>query len=186
MLDAFLTRMPILPIDTGRYGSPEMRHIFDEENKLQKWLDVEAAVAEAEASVGDIPKEAADDIAKNANTKTVTLARTKEIEKETRHDLMSMVMALTEACKGEGKKYVHYGLTRWRHNVRTETRCLALRDKTPEETVETGPRTGSRWKNPRHCRNRCWTWKERAQDPGKSTESSGAKASRSCNSGNSA
>src|SRR6266705_1163821 len=95
MLDAFLTRMPILPIDTGRYGSPEMRHIFDEENKLQKWLDVEAAV----------------DIAKNANTKTVTLARTKEIEKETRHDLMSMVMALTEACKGEGKKYVHYGLT---------------------------------------------------------------------------
>ncbi|TMI37517.1 adenylosuccinate lyase [Candidatus Bathyarchaeota archaeon] len=111
MLDAFLTRMPILPIDTGRYGSPEMRHIFDEESKLQKWLDVEAAVAEAEASVGDIPKEAADDIAENANIKTVTLARTKEIEKETRHDLMSMVMALTEACKGEGKKYVHYGLT---------------------------------------------------------------------------
>jgi len=88
-----------------------MRHIFDEESKLQKWLDVEAAVAEAEASVGDIPKEAADDIAENANIKTVTLARTKEIEKETRHDLMSMVMALTEACKGEGKKYVHYGLT---------------------------------------------------------------------------
>src|SRR6266487_3765469 len=111
MLDAFLIRLPILPIDTGRYGSPEMRHIFDEESKLQKWLDVEAAVAEAEASVGDIPKEAADDIAENANTKTVTLARTKEIEKETRHDLMSMVMALTEACKGEGKKYVHYGLT---------------------------------------------------------------------------
>src|SRR5947208_4479520 len=111
MLDAFLIRLPILPIDTGRYGSPEMRHIFDEESRLQKWLDVESAAAEAEASVGDIPKEAADDIAENANTRTVTLARTKEIEKETRHDLMSMVMALTEACKGEGKKYVHYGLT---------------------------------------------------------------------------
>ncbi len=111
MLDAFLIRLPILPIDTGRYGSPEMRRVFDEESKLQKWLDVEAAVAEAEASVGDIPKAAADDIAENANTKTVTLARTKELEKETRHDLMSMVMALTEACQGEGKKYVHYGLT---------------------------------------------------------------------------
>lgn len=103
--------MTILPIDTGRYGSSEMRTIFDEENKLQKWLDVEAAVAEAEASLGDIPREAAEDIASNANTKTVTLARTKEIEKETHHDLMSMVMALTESCKGEGKKYVHYGLT---------------------------------------------------------------------------
>src|SRR2546426_8687661 len=111
MLDALLIRLPILPIDTGRYGSPEMRRIFDEESKLQKWLDVEAAVAEAEASVGDIPKKAAEDIAQSANTKSVTLARTKEIEKETRHDLMSMVMALTEACKGEGKKYVHYGLT---------------------------------------------------------------------------
>ncbi len=103
--------MPILPIDTGRYGSPEMRSIFDEENRLQKWLDVEAAIALAQAAVGDIPKEAADEIARNANTKTVTLARTKAIEKETRHDLMSMVIALTEACSGDGKRFVHYGLT---------------------------------------------------------------------------
>src|SRR6266550_5948777 len=58
-----------------------MRRIFDEENKLQLWLDVEAAVAEAQAAVGDIPKIAAQEIAKNANTKIVTLARTKEIEK---------------------------------------------------------------------------------------------------------
>ncbi len=105
--------MPILPIDTGRYGSPEMRSIFDEENRLQKWLDVEAAIALAQAAVGDIPKEAADEIARNANTKTVTLARTKAIEKETRHDLMSMVIALTEACSGDGKRFVHYGLTRY-------------------------------------------------------------------------
>src|SRR6266702_4366133 len=103
--------MPILPIDTGRYGSPEMRSVFDEENRLQKWLDVEAAIAQAQASVGDIPKEAADEIARNATTKIVTLARTKEIEKETRHDLMSMVLTLTEACSGEGKRFVHFGLT---------------------------------------------------------------------------
>src|SRR6266849_4903790 len=103
--------MPILPIDTGRYGSAEIRRIFDEENKLQKWLDVEAAIAQAQATVGDIPKSAAEEIAKNANTKVVTLARTREIEKETRHDLMSTVLALSEACSGEGKRYVHYGLT---------------------------------------------------------------------------
>ncbi len=78
---------------------------------MQKWLDVEAAIAQAQAAVGDIPKDAADEIATNANTKTVTLARTKAIEKETRHDLMSMVIALTEACSGEGKRFVHYGLT---------------------------------------------------------------------------
>ncbi len=103
--------MPILPIDTGRYGSAEIRRIFDEENKLQKWLDVEAAIAQAQALVGDIPRVAAEEIARNANTRVVTLARTKEIEKETRHDLMSMVLALSEACSGDGRRYVHYGLT---------------------------------------------------------------------------
>lgn len=88
-----------------------MRSIFEEENRLEKWLQVEAAVAKAQASVGDIPKEAAEEISKNANTTSVRLSRVKEIEKETRHDLMSMVLALSEACSGEGKKYVHYGLT---------------------------------------------------------------------------
>src|SRR5260370_31862252 len=88
-----------------------MRRIFDEENKLQLWLDVEAAVAHAQAAVGDIPKIAAEEIAKNANTKTVTLGRTREIEEATRHDLASMVQALPEACSGEGRKYVHYWLT---------------------------------------------------------------------------
>ncbi len=108
-----MTILPIdsSPIDTGRYGSPEVRKVFDEGHKLQKWLDVEAAVAKAQAAVGDIPTAAAQEIARNANTKIVTLARCKEIEKEIRHDLMSMVRALSEACSGEGKRYVHYGLT---------------------------------------------------------------------------
>jgi len=88
-----------------------MKRVFDEENRLQRWLDVEAAVAAAQAAVGDIPREAAEEISKNANTRAVTIARVKEIEKDTHHDLMSMVMALSEACSGEGKKYVHYGLT---------------------------------------------------------------------------
>ena len=126
--------MPILPIDTGRYGSPEMRLIFDEENKLQLWLDVEAAVAKAQAAVGDIPKIAAEEIAKNANTKTVTLARTKEIEEETRHDLASMVQALSEACSGEGRKYVHYGLT----SMDVEDTATALQFKRGLALIEKG------------------------------------------------
>ena len=54
--------MPILPIDIGRYGSPEMRRIFDEENRLQKMLDVEAALAWAHGEVGNIPKADAQNI----------------------------------------------------------------------------------------------------------------------------
>src|SRR5207249_10758255 len=88
-----------------------MRRIFEEENKLQRWLDVEAAVAEAQAFVGDIPKEAAEEIRRNANTKMVTLDHVKGIEKEIRHDLMALVVALSEACTGDGRKYVHFVLT---------------------------------------------------------------------------
>jgi len=54
--------MPILPIDTGRYGTPEMLKIFEEENYVQKLLDVEAALAWAHAQVGNIPKEDAEKI----------------------------------------------------------------------------------------------------------------------------
>src|SRR5947208_15127296 len=88
-----------------------MRRIFEEENKLQLWLDVEAAVAEAQACLGDIPNEAAEEIRRSANTKIVTLDHVKGIEQEIRHDLMAMVVALSEACTGEGRKYVHFGLT---------------------------------------------------------------------------
>ncbi len=102
--------MPILPIDTGRYGSPEMRRIFDEENRLQKMLDVEAALAWAHSQVGNIPKEDAQKIVEKASTKYVKLSRVKEIENEIRHDVMALVRALAEACGSSGE-YVHLGAT---------------------------------------------------------------------------
>ncbi|MCW4015661.1 MAG: adenylosuccinate lyase [Candidatus Bathyarchaeota archaeon] len=102
--------MPILPIDTGRYGSPEMRKIFDEENRLQKMLDVEAALAWAHSQVGNIPETDAKKIIQKASTKHVKLERVKEIENEIRHDVMALVRALAEVCGSSGE-YVHLGAT---------------------------------------------------------------------------
>ncbi len=102
--------MPILPIDTGRYGSPEMRRIFDEENRLQKMLDVEAALAWAHSKVGNIPKTDAQKIVEKASTKYVKLSRVKEIENEIRHDVMALVRALAEVSGSSGE-YVHLGAT---------------------------------------------------------------------------
>jgi len=101
--------MAIHPIDY-RYGSEEMRRIFEEESKLQKLLEVEAALARAHAKLGNIPKEAAKEISKKASTKYVKLKRVKEIEAEINHDLMAVVLALAEVC-GEAGKYVHLGAT---------------------------------------------------------------------------
>jgi len=100
--------MSIHPIDY-RYGSKEMRGIFEEETKLQLMLDVEAALSRAHAKLNHIPEEAANEISKKANTKIVELERVKEIEEETKHDIMAVVKALAEKCKYGG--YVHLGAT---------------------------------------------------------------------------
>ena len=61
--------MPILPIDSGRYGSKEMKEIFDEYKKLEYELKYEAEVAKAQAEINLIPKEAADRNSRNSEIK---------------------------------------------------------------------------------------------------------------------
>jgi len=102
--------LPILPIDTGRYGTPEMRRVFEEENRVQKMLDVEAALAWAHAEVGNIPRKDAERIVAAASLRHVKLERIKEIEREIKHDVMALVRALAEAC-GPSGAYVHLGAT---------------------------------------------------------------------------
>jgi len=87
-----------------------MKKIFEEANRLQKMLDVEAALAWAHAEVGDIPKRDAQRIMEAATTKLVKLTRVKEIESQIRHDVTSVVRALSEAA-GPSGGYVHYGAT---------------------------------------------------------------------------
>jgi adenylosuccinate lyase len=117
--------MPILPIDTGRYGTPEMLSIFEEENYVQKLLDVEAALAWAHGQVGSIPREDADRIVKMASTESVRLSRVKEIEREIKHDVMSLVRAFSEVCGSSGA-YIHLGVTSY--DIVDTAKALQLRE----------------------------------------------------------
>jgi adenylosuccinate lyase len=99
----------INPIET-RYRT-EIANLFTEEMKLEKWLKVEAVLAQVHAELGNIPKEAATEINRKANLKYVKLERVKEIDKEIHHDLMAMVKSLAEQCEREAGKYVHLGAT---------------------------------------------------------------------------
>jgi len=117
--------LPILPIDTGRYGTQEMRRVFDEENRLQRMLDVEAALAWAHGEVGNIPREDAEKIVRAASVKQVKLSRVKEIEREIKHDVMALVRALAEAC-GPSGAYVHLGATS--SDILDTAMALQLRD----------------------------------------------------------
>ncbi len=117
--------MPILPIDTGRYGTPEMKRIFEEETRVQKMLDVEAALAWAHGQVGNIPKRDAEKIMSSALLEQVKLSRIKEIEHEIRHDVAALVRALAEASGSSGA-FVHLGATSY--DVVDTATALQLKD----------------------------------------------------------
>jgi adenylosuccinate lyase len=90
-----------------RYTRPEMGSIWTEENRFQAWLEVEILACEAWAELGDIPKE---DVVKLRQNASFNIERIKEIEEETRHDVVAFTRAVSETL-GEEKKWVHYGLT---------------------------------------------------------------------------
>ncbi|HLM57224.1 MAG TPA: hypothetical protein VK422_14010, partial [Pyrinomonadaceae bacterium] len=60
-----------------RYTLPEMGALWSEQNKFQKWLDVEIAVCEVHAEMGAIPREAVEEIKRKA---AFTPERVREIE----------------------------------------------------------------------------------------------------------
>jgi adenylosuccinate lyase len=103
--------MPILPIDSGRYGSEEIKKIFEEEQHLRYQLDFEAAVAAAQANIKMIPQDASADIIEKAKSGKVTVKKVKQLEAVTEHDTAAIVEALSEQCSERSRPWIHYGLT---------------------------------------------------------------------------
>lgn len=90
-----------------RYSREEMSAIWSEENQFRAWLEVELAACRAWSSVGKIPAEDVDKLYENAS---FDIERIKEIEKQTRHDVVAFTRSVSESL-GDEKKWVHYGLT---------------------------------------------------------------------------
>jgi len=89
-----------------RYSRPEMSKVWSEENKYNKWLQVEIAACEAWSELGTVPKEALPEIKKAK----VNIDRLNEIMVETHHDVTAFLKAVGETIGPEGR-YIHYGLT---------------------------------------------------------------------------
>jgi adenylosuccinate lyase len=90
-----------------RYSRKEMSAIWSEENQFRAWLEVELAACRAWSSIGKIPS---DDVDKLYESAEFDIDRIKEIEKQTRHDVVAFTRSVSESL-GEEKKWVHYGLT---------------------------------------------------------------------------
>src|SRR4026209_1656654 len=105
-----------------RYTLPEMGALWSEQNKFQKWLDVEIAVCEVHAEMGTIPRDALEQIKARAQ---FSVERINEIEKTTNHDVIAYTTNLAESI-GEASRFVHYGLTS--SDVVDTANALLLRD----------------------------------------------------------
>ena len=103
--------MAILPIDSGRYGTKQMKEIFDVRRKLTYQLEIEAAVAQAQSEIGMIPKNAARNISLMTRSGKITVNRVKQLETKSDHDTAALVESLSEICKPSAKPWIHYGLT---------------------------------------------------------------------------
>ena len=91
----------------SRYSREKMTAIWSQENKYQKWLDVEVAACEAMVKLGKVPAAAVETIKAKA---VINVARIDEIEKITKHDVIAFVSSLTEKI-GEDGRFIHMGLT---------------------------------------------------------------------------
>jgi adenylosuccinate lyase len=90
-----------------RYETPEMKRIWSDENRFQKWLAVELAVCEAWTEDGRIPAEAMAEIRAKAG---FDIDRIAEIEAVTHHDVIAFVSSMAEKVGPEGR-FIHLGLT---------------------------------------------------------------------------
>ncbi len=84
-----------------------MRNVWTEENKFRAYLKVELLAAEAWSELGVVPRE---DVEKLNRDATFNIDRIKEIELQTRHDVVAFTRTVSESL-GEERKWVHYGLT---------------------------------------------------------------------------
>jgi len=105
-----------------RYTHPEMGRIWSDQQRYQTWLDVEVAAAEAMATAGIVPSDAARDIRERG---AFDIARIEEIEQITQHDVIAFTTAVAEKV-GPSARWLHFGLTS--SDVIDTAQALQMRD----------------------------------------------------------
>ncbi len=111
---------PVIP----RYTRAEMGRVWSDENRYQKWLDVELAAADTLAEAGLVPKEAAAILRARAK---VNVARINELEARVKHDVIAFTMAVGESIGDPvAARWLHYGMTS--NDVVDTAQALLIRD----------------------------------------------------------
>src|ERR1700740_792460 len=94
----------------SRYTRPEMAAIWEPQTRFKIWFEIEAHAADALAELGGIPKEAGKTTGVKRRDAPFDFARSDEIERETKHDVIAFLTPLAEIV-GPEARFVHQGMT---------------------------------------------------------------------------
>src|SRR5262252_6237452 len=93
------------------FTTEAMRTVFSDENRVQKYLDFEAALARAQAKLGIIPKEAATEIVRHCSADKIDMAKLKEATERIGYPVLPVVQQLVKLCKDGLGEWSHWGAT---------------------------------------------------------------------------
>jgi 3-carboxy-cis,cis-muconate cycloisomerase len=93
------------------FSTAAMRAVFSDENRVQKYLDFEAALARAQARLGIIPKEAAEEICRHCNAAEIDFAKLKTQTERIGYPVLPVVQQLVALCRDGLGEWCHWGAT---------------------------------------------------------------------------
>ncbi|MDW8325487.1 MAG: adenylosuccinate lyase family protein [Anaerolineales bacterium] len=96
------------------WGTPEIRALFDDEPRTRAWLEILAALAEAQAEVGLIPADAAREVARACREMPLDAEFFEEVRRgfeATNHSTLGLIKAVQRRCPGDSGEWVYYGAT---------------------------------------------------------------------------
>jgi 3-carboxy-cis,cis-muconate cycloisomerase len=93
------------------FTTPDMRQIWSDENRVQKYLDFEAALARAQARLKIIPQEACDEIVAHCDAKLIDMANLKEATERIGYPVLPVVQQLVKLCRDNLGEWSHWGAT---------------------------------------------------------------------------
>jgi 3-carboxy-cis,cis-muconate cycloisomerase len=99
------------PLFGGLFTTEEMRKVWSDESTIQKWLDVEAALARAEAKLGIIPRKHAREITRKGRVELIDLEEMRRQLFFTQHPIMPLIRCFQKVCSPAAGEFIHWGAT---------------------------------------------------------------------------
>lgn len=108
------------------WSTEEMRDVFTDRHRYQRWLDIEAALARVQAKIGIIPKKASDEINRKAKLELLDVDALKEHLVKAQHTFVPLLKQLEKVCEDGAGEFIHYGTAT--QDIQDTATSLELKD----------------------------------------------------------